>query len=126
MNDGEKLHASLREFYNREEKYFAEAGEANTELTQERRDLFRFIPNGALTLDVGSGGCENAAFLKGRVRYVACDVSSVALDRARKLDRPMLGAIQSESQALPFAEALKQARPKAKVAVPVYREKLEL
>jgi metallo-beta-lactamase family protein len=31
-----------------------------------------------------------------------------------------------ESQALPFAEALRKARPKAKVAVPVYREKLEL
>jgi metallo-beta-lactamase family protein len=31
-----------------------------------------------------------------------------------------------ESQALPFAEALKQARPKARVTVPVYREKLDL
>jgi len=31
-----------------------------------------------------------------------------------------------ESQALPFAEALRAARPKARVMVPVYKEKLEL
>ena len=31
-----------------------------------------------------------------------------------------------ESQAVPFGETLKKARPGAKVIVPVYREKLEI
>src|SRR4051812_8773722 len=104
MNDDEKLHASLRDFYNRDEAYFSEAGEANATLTPERRELFGYIPDGALLLDVGSGGCENATFLAGRVRYVACDVSAVALARARKLNRPLLAGIQAESQALPFRD----------------------
>jgi SAM-dependent methyltransferase len=104
MNDDQKLHASLRAFYDRDEAYFAEAGEANATLTPERRELFGFIPDGALALDVGSGGCENAVFLEGRVRYVACDVSSAALERARMLGRPLFGTIRCESQALPFRD----------------------
>lgn len=102
MKEEEQLHASLREFYNRDARYFSEAGEANATLTPERRDLFGYIPKGALLLDVGSGGCENASFLEGRVRYVACDVSAIALARARALGRPMLGGTLAESQALPY------------------------
>jgi len=105
MNGHEKLHAALREFYNCDEAYFTGAGEANAALTPERRELFGFIPEGALLLDVGCGSCENAAFLNGRVRYVGCDVSSLALARAVQLKRPMFGTVQSESQRLPFRAA---------------------
>ena len=54
-NDDEKLHSSLREFYNREESYFEEAGEANAELTPERRELFARIPDGALVVETPYG-----------------------------------------------------------------------
>jgi SAM-dependent methyltransferase len=104
MNADQKLHASLREFYNRDFGYFEEAGEANAMLTPERRELFAHISDGSLVLDVGSGGCENALFLGGRVRYVGCDVSSLALERARTLGRPLFGGVRCESQALPFRD----------------------
>lgn len=103
MNNKE-LHAALREFYNRDESYFRTAGEANATMTPERRKLFEFIPQGALLLDVGSGGCENAEFLRGKARYVASDLSHLALRRAADQGRPLLGGVQSESQSLPFRE----------------------
>lgn len=104
MKKEEQLHASLREFYNRSAEYFEEAGEANAELTPERAHLFSFVPEGALLVDVGAGRCENAEFLKGRVRYVACDLSAVGLSRARALNRPITACVQAESQSLPFRE----------------------
>lgn len=104
MKEEEKLHASLREFYNRSADYFEEAGEANAELTPERAHLFSFIPDGALLLDVGSGRCENAEFLRGRVRYIACDLSEMGLARARALKRPITAFVQAESQSLPFRD----------------------
>jgi ubiquinone/menaquinone biosynthesis C-methylase UbiE len=104
MNEEEKLHASLRDFYNRNASYFDDAGEANTELTPERANLFQYVPDGALLLDVGCGRCENAAFLQGRVRYVGCDLSALGLLRARALDRPIFASVLAESQALPFLD----------------------
>jgi SAM-dependent methyltransferase len=103
MNDPEKLHGALRAFYNNSAAYFEEAGDANNELTPERRHLFSFIPDGALTLDVGCGQCENAGFLAGKIRYVACDLSHLAIERASAMGRPLWAAVQAESQALPFA-----------------------
>ena len=104
MNEGEKLHASLREFYNRSESYFDEAGEANNELTPERANLFQFIPDSALLLDVGCGRCENAAFLGNRLHYVACDLTPIGIERARTLNRPIYAATLAESQTLPFRD----------------------
>jgi ubiquinone/menaquinone biosynthesis C-methylase UbiE len=104
MNEEENLHASLREFYNRSDSYFEEAGEANSELTPERKHLFSFIPDGAMVVDVGCGRCENASFLEGRVRYVGCDLSMIGLLRARSLGRPLFASVQAESQSLPFAD----------------------
>ena len=100
----EKLHASLREFYSRNEKYFDEAGEANADLTPERRELFAFIPDGALVLDAGCGRCENAAFIGERARYVGFDLSALGLEKARSLGRPLFAATLGESQQLPFTE----------------------
>jgi phosphatidylethanolamine/phosphatidyl-N-methylethanolamine N-methyltransferase len=104
MKNEEKLHASLREFYNRSADYFNEAGEANAELTPERANLFQFIPENALLLDVGCGRCENAAFLKGRVRYVACDLTQLGINGALSLGRPIHAAVLAESQTLPFRD----------------------
>jgi SAM-dependent methyltransferase len=104
MNEEEKLHASLREFYNRSADYFDEAGEANSELTPERANLFEFIPDNALLLDVGCGRCENAAFLGNRVRYVACDLTPLGIERARTMQRPIFAAALAESQMLPFRD----------------------
>lgn len=104
MKDEENLHSSLRAFYNRSEAYFDEAGEANAELTPERANLFQFIPDGALLADIGCGRCENAAFLKNRVRYIACDLSALGLLRARELGRPIHAGVLTESQSLPFKD----------------------
>jgi SAM-dependent methyltransferase len=100
----DKLHATLREFYSKSAGYFDEAGEANTELTPERKALFEFIPHRALMLDVGCGRCENASFLGERVRYVGFDLSPLGLEKARALERPLFGAALGESQSMPFQD----------------------
>ena len=77
----------------------------NRELTPERAELFRFIPDGARVLDVGCGACDNAHAIAPRAKYFGCDVSHLALRRgAAAFPNLSLQFAQGESQRLPFRD----------------------
>jgi SAM-dependent methyltransferase len=100
----EVLHQSLRDFYNRDGDYFSEAREANAELTPERAHLLSWVKPEMFVLDVGCGPGDNGRHLQTRVRYMGCDLSSIALRMAREI-LPQCQFTMCESQELPFASA---------------------
>src|SRR4051812_47441121 len=65
------------------------------------------------SIDAYSGHADKNELL-GYVKRLTGNIKNIAIIHGE------------ESQALPFVETLKQARPKATVGVPVYREKLDL
>ena len=96
------LHRNLKEFYNTDAGYFAEAHEVNSELTPERARLFSWIQPGTRVLDVGCGPGDNGRHLASRTNYVGCDLSSLAL-RMAHATLPSSHFALGESQSLPFA-----------------------
>jgi SAM-dependent methyltransferase len=103
-SEADKLHQTLKTFYNANEDYFLNAGEVNADLTPERRYLFACIKENDRVLDVGCGPCDNQRHLK-RSWYVGCDISQVALRLARNANlEPLGGLVQGESQRLPFRD----------------------
>ena len=96
------LHRSLTEFYNSDVEYFLEARQSNIEATPERVHLLSWISPGDLVLDVGCGPGDNGRHVSDGVRYVGCDISTLALNLGAEL-LPAACFARCESHVLPFA-----------------------
>ena len=96
------LEQEQKKFYNSNKDYFTYSRSLNAEMTEERREAFRFIPNGSLVLDIGCGTAENGKYISEFAGYVGIDLSGMALDMAMDYKSKNFNLIRGDVSKLPL------------------------
>lgn len=99
------LKEKLFAFWANNQDYFEMARNANRELTEERKNLLRYIGPQDKVLDVGCGTSEIGKHISDKAHYFGIDVSFIALKMANDCKFERFNLLQGNAESVPFKDA---------------------
>lgn len=99
-----KLKDKLFKFWNESEEYFQKASDVNRELTNERKEMLKYISKEKKVLDIGCGTAENSIHISKIAKYVGIDISDIALKIAEKYKNDNVTLLKADISEIPFSD----------------------
>lgn len=96
------LKRELFKFWNESKEYFQEARSVNQELSQERNEMIKYIPDEANVLDIACGTAENSLHIPKNCKYTGIDISETALKMAEEYKNSNMTLIKTDVAHIPF------------------------